>query len=197
MKKYIIFSVLFVSIFARAQMAGYSEPAQSLLSEQKQITFVGSRSGEGYFSKDGKKMIYQSERDAGNPFYQMLVKISYLLRNQQVMTAVAIIAASVGFGSIVNQLHAWYPSVFPVEAAFPYADSLVMMMSIAGNILLMVKKIESWILWVLVDILAPILYFQKGIYFVTIEYIIFLALATFALWNWLNIYEKQKSSEKT
>ena len=72
-----------------------------------------------------------------------------------------------------------------------------MMMSIAGNILLMVKKIESWILWVLVDILAPILYFQKGIYFVTIEYIIFLALATFALWNWLNLYKKQQSSEKT
>ena len=125
-----------------------------------------------------------------------LVKISYLPRNQQVMTTVAIIAASVGFGSIVNELHAWYPSLFPVEAAFPYADSFVMMMSIAGNILLMVKKIESWILWVLVDILAPILYFQKGIYFVTIEYIIFLALATFALWNWLKRYEKQKSSEK-
>ena len=37
----------------------------------KQITFVGSRSGEGYFNADGTKMIYQSERDEGNPFYQM------------------------------------------------------------------------------------------------------------------------------
>lgn len=63
----------FVSLIAQAQVARYTEPAQSLLSEQKQITFVGTRSGEGYFSKDGKKMIYQSERDAGNPFYQMFV----------------------------------------------------------------------------------------------------------------------------
>ncbi|MGZ3692282.1 MAG: M28 family peptidase, partial [Pseudobdellovibrio sp.] len=45
----------------------------SLLSNAKQITFVGPRSGEGYFSADGKKMIYQSEREEGNPFYQMFI----------------------------------------------------------------------------------------------------------------------------
>lgn len=73
MKKYIILLTSFVSLIAQAQVAGYIEPAQSLLSEQKQITFVGTRSGEGYFSKDGKKMIYQSERDAANPFYQIFV----------------------------------------------------------------------------------------------------------------------------
>ena len=128
---------------------------------------------------------------------EFAIKVSFLPRKRQVLTAVCIIVAALAFGSVVNRLHAWYPSVFPVEAAFPYADSLVMMMSIAGNILLMSKKIESWILWVLVDILAPILYFQKGIYLITIEYIVFLALAIFALWNWLNIYQKQKSSEKT
>jgi nicotinamide mononucleotide transporter len=127
---------------------------------------------------------------------EILVKVSFLPRFQQVATALAILVASVAFGSIVNRLHEWYPSLFPVEAAFPYADSLVMMMSIAGNILLMVKKIESWILWVLVDIIAPILYFQKGIYLITIEYLVFLGLALFALWNWLNIYKKQQSSEK-
>jgi nicotinamide mononucleotide transporter len=128
---------------------------------------------------------------------EILIKVSFLPRLQQVLIALAIIVASVAFGSIVNRLHEWYPSLFPVEAAFPYADSFVMMMSIAGNILLMVKKIESWILWVLVDILAPILYFQKGIYLITIEYLVFLGLAVFALWNWLNIYKKQQSSEKT
>ena len=42
-----------------------------LIQNSKQITFVGSRSGEGYFNADGSKMIYQSERDEGNPFYQM------------------------------------------------------------------------------------------------------------------------------
>lgn len=40
---------------------------------QRQITFEGPKSGEGYFSADGKKMILQSERHPNNPFYQMYV----------------------------------------------------------------------------------------------------------------------------
>lgn len=39
----------------------------------RQITFVGAKAGEGYFSPDGQKMIFQSEREPGNPFYQMYV----------------------------------------------------------------------------------------------------------------------------
>jgi Tol biopolymer transport system component len=37
----------------------------------RQLTFEGSRAGEGYFSRDGKQMVFQSEREAGNPFYQI------------------------------------------------------------------------------------------------------------------------------
>ncbi len=44
-----------------------------LLKNSKQLTFVGERSGEGYFSQNGQKMIFQSERQAGNPFYQMFI----------------------------------------------------------------------------------------------------------------------------
>lgn len=39
----------------------------------RQLTSAGLRSGEGYFSADGTKMVFQSERDAENPFYQMYV----------------------------------------------------------------------------------------------------------------------------
>ncbi len=39
----------------------------------KQLTFVGPRSGEGYFSADGKRMIFQSERSGNNPFYQIYI----------------------------------------------------------------------------------------------------------------------------
>ena len=41
------------------------------LSGVRQLTFEGSRAGEGYFSRDGKQMVFQSEREAGNPFYQI------------------------------------------------------------------------------------------------------------------------------
>ncbi len=48
-----------------------SEPAAPLISNMKQMTFEGHRAGEGYFRKDGKYLIFQSEREAGNPFYQI------------------------------------------------------------------------------------------------------------------------------
>ena len=43
----------------------------AFVSGTRQLTFSGKRAGEGYFSADGKRMIFQSEREAGNPFYQI------------------------------------------------------------------------------------------------------------------------------
>lgn len=42
-----------------------------LLSRVRQVTFVGQRAGEGYFSQDGSLFVFQSEREPGNPFFQI------------------------------------------------------------------------------------------------------------------------------
>jgi Tol biopolymer transport system component len=44
-----------------------------LLSGTRQLTFEGRRAGEGYFSADGRRMIFQSEREPDNPFFQIYV----------------------------------------------------------------------------------------------------------------------------
>lgn len=44
-----------------------------LLQRSRQLTFAGKRAGEGYFSADGKKLIFQSERDEENPFFQIFL----------------------------------------------------------------------------------------------------------------------------
>jgi Tol biopolymer transport system component len=49
----------------------FIDTPNTLVTSARQITFEGPKSGEGYFSADGKKMIFQSERYPGNPFYQM------------------------------------------------------------------------------------------------------------------------------
>jgi len=41
------------------------------LRNTRQLLYEGRRSGEGYFSADGKFMVFQSEREADNPFYQI------------------------------------------------------------------------------------------------------------------------------
>ncbi len=45
----------------------------NFLSRIRQLTFEGRRAGEGYFSPDGKALIFQSEREPGNPFYQIYI----------------------------------------------------------------------------------------------------------------------------
>lgn len=52
----------------RAEQAGHEA---ELLGGIRQLTFEGKRAGEGYFSTDGTKLVFQSEREADNPFYQI------------------------------------------------------------------------------------------------------------------------------
>src|SRR4029079_12237842 len=53
--------------------AGTPRPNQerNYLSRVRRLTVEGRRAGEGYWSPDGKRLVFQSERDAANPFYQI------------------------------------------------------------------------------------------------------------------------------
>lgn len=42
-----------------------------LLTNTRQLIYEGLRSGEGYFNADGTQMVFQSEREPDNPFYQI------------------------------------------------------------------------------------------------------------------------------
>ncbi|HAV32809.1 MAG TPA: peptidase M28 [Planctomycetaceae bacterium] len=44
---------------------------ERLVTRVRQLTFEGRRAGESYFSADGRRMIFQSEREPGNPFFQI------------------------------------------------------------------------------------------------------------------------------
>lgn len=47
------------------------EEENRFLKRVRQLTFEGRRSGEGYYSSDGARMVFQSEREPGNPFFQI------------------------------------------------------------------------------------------------------------------------------
>jgi len=41
------------------------------LTRIRRLTVEGRRAGEGYWAPDGKRLVFQSEREPGNPFYQI------------------------------------------------------------------------------------------------------------------------------
>ena len=76
-----LFSALSVSsvavvLFALSSIPVATQSAPSerqYLSRIRRLTVDGKRAGEGYWSPDGKRLVFQSERDPANPFYQIFV----------------------------------------------------------------------------------------------------------------------------
>ena len=59
--------------FALVASAALGQTEADFITNPRQLTFEGRRAGEGYFNADGTKMIFQSEREEGNPFYQIFL----------------------------------------------------------------------------------------------------------------------------
>ncbi len=53
--------------------SGPGATERNFLSRVRRLTVEGKRAGEGYWSPDGKRLVFQSEREPGNPFYQIYV----------------------------------------------------------------------------------------------------------------------------
>src|SRR5438270_7484988 len=58
-------------LLLQAAPATYQE--RDFLTRTRRLTVEGKRAGEGYWSPDGKRLVFQSEREPGNPFYQIYV----------------------------------------------------------------------------------------------------------------------------
>lgn len=102
----------------------------------------------------------------------------------KIFTICTIIVATTLVGFLISNIHWYLPQYFKTEASYPYIDSFVMVSSIIATILLAQKKIETWYLWIIVDIVCMFLFFKKGIAFLALEYFVFLGLATYGFLNW-------------
>jgi len=69
-------ALLVLLLFVSAQPNDHWKADEAAhLKNIKQVTFDFVRAGEGYFSPDGNKIIFQAEeKGTGNPFYQIFVK---------------------------------------------------------------------------------------------------------------------------
>lgn len=94
-----------------------------------------------------------------------------------------IILSSFLFYHLVCYLPEMIPNIFTM-AKYPLIDSFVTITSIFAVSLMANKKIESWVLWILVDIISIFLYLSQGVLFLSIEYLIFLILAIIGYKTW-------------
>ncbi len=72
----LLWVIAVVSVFSIAPAASADDSQQGekrFLDRVRALTFQGARSGEAYFSPDGGTLIFQSERDPENPFFQIYI----------------------------------------------------------------------------------------------------------------------------
>jgi nicotinamide mononucleotide transporter len=83
---------------------------------------------------------------------------------------------TLGFGYYLHHYH--------TDAAFPYIDSFTTAGSIVAQYLLTRKRLENWLLWLLVDIIYVPMLWYKQLYTTSLLYFLYLALAAYGYWQW-------------
>lgn len=122
-----------------------------------------------------------------------MLRISFMQRSHLVITLAIGLAGTVLLGWFARNIHLIFPEIFPEPSAFPYLDSFVTVMSIVTTFLVINKKIEAWICWIVIDLVATYMYFAKGIRFVGLEYAAFCVIAAIGLRNWLREYRSYRA----
>ena len=84
----------------------------------------------------------------------------------------------------MSNIHLLLSAFFEKPAAFPYADAFTTTASVLAIFLQARKKVESWWLWIAVDVVAIGIYWIKDIRFIAVEFFIFLLLSIWGLWKW-------------
>jgi nicotinamide mononucleotide transporter len=117
------------------------------------------------------------------------LRVSFMTRKQLILVASVGTFGTFLLGQFATRLHEWFPSAFSLPSAAPFQDSFITVVSILAQYYMMQKKVECWILWLLVDILATYVYFSRDLLFSSALYFVFCGLAIYALWNWGREYK--------
>jgi len=114
------------------------------------------------------------------------VIVRRITRNQALAYAAAGAAGVAAMGALLSRF---------TDAALPYWDSTIAVFSVIAQVLLARRRLENWLVWVGVDIVAIGVYWAKGLYPTTGLYAVFLVLATLGYFAWRRAYKSGEAIE--
>ena len=85
--------------------------------------------------------------------------------------------------AVATVIWGWGMSHF-TNAAYPWWDGSVAILSVAAQLLMSRRFLENWVLWIAVDLLAIGLYAAKDLWLTAGLYGVFLLLAIWGLFGW-------------
>ena len=78
---------------------------------------------------------------------------------------------------------------------FPLLDSITTGMGLVATLMMALKRIDAWVVWLIDDILMAIVYFMlpsEGLYLMILN-ILWIFLAIGSWWNWHRIWREEKA----
>ena len=99
-------------------------------------------------------------------------------------SAVVTLAGSIALGAAMTRVHLWLPLFFPAPADYPWLDAATTVASFVAMWLMARRRVESWVLWIAVDVVGVWLYYVKDVKFVALLYVVLTGIAAAGLVGW-------------
>jgi nicotinamide mononucleotide transporter len=104
-----------------------------------------------------------------------MVAVEWMGWRARTAALVLVAASSLGIG--------WAMARF-TDAALPYADAAIAGASVVAQVLLAMRRVENWALWIAIDVLSVWVYVSRGLYLTAGLYVVFLGMAIAGLIAW-------------
>lgn len=121
----------------------------------------------------------ESPKDEGK-----ITDVVYSNRKEVIFWIVITSICSVIVSFLMSRIHLLLPTIFPEAASYPFLDALTTIMSFTAMWLMAKKKIESWIYWIIIDVIGIWLYFVKDVKFISLLYVVLLFMAFNGFSSW-------------
>lgn len=93
----------------------------------------------------------------------------------------------------IGGLYAWLLNRF-TDAYAPGWDSLMLVMSVIAQLLLMYRKLENWVFWLIVNTIAVPLFYSRGLELTAVLYAAYWVHAIIAFMKWRKEYRSQSQT---
>lgn len=124
---------------------------------------------------------YYWTRKNSNNVYTPISKVNY--NDQKIILVISILSA-IFVSLMYTVFNKW-------SGLVSYIDILTTSIFFAGMWLMARRKIESWIFWIIGDIISTPLYLYKGLTFTSFQYFIFTFIAIAGYYKWKSIYNRK------
>ncbi len=118
----------------------------------------------------------------GNKSQDKEVSITLTGLKPSIIIGVITLGGVFAFGYFLENINYFFGEIKP--SSLPYWDATTSILSVTGMWLTAKKKLDNWYYWLIVDVLATIIYTYKGIYFYAFLYLIYIGMAVIGYRAW-------------